>query len=119
MPSEQLLADMGAYNEELVKAGIMQAGEGLHPSSKGKRIHFKGGEKKVVDGPFPQTEELIAGFWLWQVDSMEEAIAWAKRCPATDDEVIEVRQVQEMSDFPQDVQDAAAGFDEMQHAARR
>src|SRR5690349_22892540 len=81
MPSEQLLAEMGQFNEELVKAGIMQAGEGLHPSRKGKRIRFSGGTKSVIDGPFTQTSELIAGFWIWKVASMDEAVAWARRCP--------------------------------------
>src|SRR5688572_25341314 len=81
MPSEQLLADMGKYNEELVKAGVMLAGEGLHPSSKGKRVQFSGSMRTVVDGPFSQTKELIAGFWLWQVKSMEEAVEWVRRCP--------------------------------------
>ena len=81
MPNEKLLAAMGKYNEELVKAGIMLAGEGLHPSSTGKRIKFSGNKRTVVDGPFTETRELIAGFWLWQVRSMEEAIEWARRCP--------------------------------------
>jgi hypothetical protein len=93
---------MGAYNEELVKAGIMQAGEGLHPSSKGKRIRFAGRQRVVVDGPFAETKELIAGFWLWNVRSMEEAVEWAKRCPnpMPDDEgVLEIRPVFEAEDF--------------------
>jgi hypothetical protein len=81
MPNEKLLAAMGKYNEELVKAGIMLAGEGLHPSSKGKRIKFSGSKRTVVDGPFTETKELIAGFWIWQVRSMEEAVEWARRCP--------------------------------------
>src|SRR5881396_1166203 len=81
MPSEQLLREMGQFNEELVKAGIMLAGEGLHPSSKGARIKFSGAKRSVVDGPFTETKELVAGFWLWQVKSMDEAIEWAKRCP--------------------------------------
>src|SRR4029453_5402774 len=81
MPSEKLLADMGKFNEELVKAGIMLAGEGLPPSSKGARIKFKGSKRTVVDGPFAETKELVAGFWLWQCKSMEEAIEWVKRCP--------------------------------------
>ena len=102
MPSEQLLTDMGKFNEELVKAGVMLAGEGLHPSSKGKRVRFSGGKRTVIDGPFAETKELIAGFWLWQVKSMEEAVEWLKRCPApfpdTDAEV-EIRQVFEAEDF--------------------
>src|SRR3954452_20475261 len=81
MPSEQLLTEMGAYNEDLVKAGIMLAGEGLHPSSKGKRVLFSGTNRSVTDGPFAETKELIAGFWLWQVKSMDEAVEWVKRCP--------------------------------------
>ena len=81
MPSEQLLSEMGQYNEELVKAGIMLAGEGLHPSSKGKRVRFSGSNRTVIDGPFAETKELIAGFWLWQVKSMDEAVEWLKRCP--------------------------------------
>src|SRR5688572_25149434 len=81
MPSEELLAKMGSYNEELVKAGIMLGGEGLHPSAKGKRIAFSGGKRSVVDGPFAETKELIAGYWVWQVKSMEEAVEWARRCP--------------------------------------
>jgi hypothetical protein len=102
MPSEQLFAEMGKYNEELVKAGIMLAGEGLHPSSKGKRIHFSGSKRSVVDGPFPEAKELIAGFWLWQVKSIEEAVEWARRCPnpMPDDEgVLEIRPVYEAEDF--------------------
>ena len=81
MPSEQLLAAMGQYNEELVNAGVMLAGEGLHPSAKGKRVRFSGEQRTVIDGPFAETKELIAGFWLWQVRSLDEAIAWIKRCP--------------------------------------
>ena len=81
MPSEKLLAEMGKYNEELVKAGVMLAGEGLHPSSKGKRIDFSGGKKTILDGPFVETKELIAGFWLWQVKNIGEALEWARRCP--------------------------------------
>ena len=101
MPSEQLLTEMGAYNEELVKAGIMLAGEGLHPSSKGARVEFKGAERSVADGPFAETKELVAGYWLWQVRSMDEAIEWVKRCPnpMMEDSVIEIRQVFEMDDF--------------------
>ena len=99
MPSEQLLTDMGNYNEELVKAGIMLAGEGLHPSSKGKRVRFSGDKKTtVIDGPFAETKELIAGFWMWQVKSMEEAIEWIKRAPFQDTE-IELRPVFETEDF--------------------
>jgi hypothetical protein len=102
MPGEKLLAEMGAYNEELVKAGIMLAGEGLHPSSKGKRIQLAGGKRSVVDGPFAETKELVAGFWLWQVKSMDEAVEWARRCPDPmpgEDATIELRPVFEASDF--------------------
>ena len=101
MPSEKLLAEMGKFNEELVKAGVMQAGEGLQPSSKGARVQFSGDKRTVVDGPFSETKELIAGFWLWQVKSKEEAIEWVKRCPnPTGDECeIEIRQIFEAEDF--------------------
>jgi hypothetical protein len=98
MPSEQLLTDMGKYNEELVKAGIMLAGEGLHPTTKGARIKFSEGKTSVTDGPFTETKELVAGFWLWQVKSKQEAIEWARRCPLKDGE-LEIRQVFEMDDF--------------------
>ena len=101
MPSEEMFAAMGNYNEELVKAGIMLAGEGLHPSSKGYRIAFSGDKRTVIDGPFAETKELVAGFWLWQVKSMEEAIEWVKRCPnpMPGDSEIEIRRVFEMEDF--------------------
>jgi hypothetical protein len=101
MPSEELLTAMGKYNEELVKAGVMLAGEGLHPSARGARIHFSGAERTVVDGPFAETKELIAGFWLWQVKSKEEAIEWVKRCPnpLEGESEIELRQVFEADDF--------------------
>src|SRR5215831_8637717 len=102
MPSQKLLADMGKFNEELVKAGVMLAGEGLHPSSKGARVRFSGGKRTVIDGPFAETKELIAGFWLWNVKSKEEAIEWVKRCPDPmpgEDSEIEIRQVFESEDF--------------------
>ena len=101
MPSEELLAAMGKFNEELVKAGIMLAGEGLHPSSKGVRVRFSGSERQVIDGPFAETKELVAGFWLWQVRSMDEAIEWVKRCPnpMSVDSEIEIRPVFEADDF--------------------
>jgi hypothetical protein len=98
MPSEKLLTDMGKYNEELVNAGIMLAGEGLHPSSKGARVKFSDGKTTVTDGPFTEAKELIAGFWLWQVKSKEEAIEWLKRAPFEDTE-IEIRQIFEAEDF--------------------
>ena len=102
MPSEKLLADMGKFNEELVKAGVMLAGDGLHPSSKGKRVRFSGGKKSVIDGPFAETKELVAGFWLWQVKSMEEAVEWARRCPNPmpgEEGELEIRPVFEAEDF--------------------
>ena len=101
MPSEELLAEMGNYNEELVNAGIMLGGEGLHPSSKGVRVMFSGDDRSVVDGPFAETKELIAGYWLWEVKSMDEAIEWAKRCPnpTGDESVLEIRPVFEADDF--------------------
>jgi hypothetical protein len=101
LPDEKLLTEMGKFNEELVKAGVMLAGEGLHPSSKGARVRFSGGKRTVIDGPFTETKELIAGFWLWQVKSKAEAIEWVKRCPnpLEGDAEIEIRQVFEASDF--------------------
>ncbi len=101
LPDEQLLTEMGKYNEELVKAGVMLAGEGLHPSSKGARVQFSGGKQIVIDGPFAEAKELIAGFWLWQVESKEEAIEWVKRCPNPMgvEAEIEIRQVFEAEDF--------------------
>jgi hypothetical protein len=101
MPSKELLAEMGKYNEELARAGVLLAGEGLHPTSKGARVKFSGAQRTVIDGPFAETKELIAGFWLWQVKSKEEAIEWVKRCPMphnTETE-IEIRQVFEAEDF--------------------
>lgn len=102
MPSTELLAAMGKYNEELVKAGVMLAGEGLAASSKGARVKFSGKERSVIDGPFPETKELVAGFWLWQVDSKEQAIAWLKRAPFEEGEV-EIRQVMEAEDFGEEL----------------
>ena len=101
LPDPQLLLDMGKYNEELVKAGVLLAAEGLHPSSKGVRVKFSGKSRTVTDGPFSETKELIAGFWIWQVKSLEEAIEWVKRCPNphNSDSEIEIRQVFEMEDF--------------------
>jgi hypothetical protein len=101
LPSEQLLADMGRFNEELVRAGVMQAGEGLHPSAKGARVRFSGRERTVIDGPFAETKELVAGFWLWNCASLQEAIAWVKRCPnpMAGESEIEIRQVFEADDF--------------------
>ena len=102
LPDEKLLTEMGQYNEELVKAGVMLAGDGLYPSSKGKRVRFSGEKVSVIDGPFAETKELIAGFWMWQVKSMDEAVEWLKRCPSpanAPDGEIEIRQVFEMEDF--------------------
>lgn len=101
MPSTELMAAMGQFNEELVKAGVMLAGEGLHPSARGKRVHFSGAQRSVVDGPFAETKELVAGFWLWQVASMDEAVAWVRRCPnpMMEDSDIEIRPVFEAADF--------------------
>jgi hypothetical protein len=101
MPSERLLTEMGNFNEELVKAGVMLAGEGLHPSSKGKRVRFSGDRRTVIDGPFTESKELIAGFWLWQVKSMEEAVEWVKRIPNPDgiEDEVEIRPVFEAEDF--------------------
>lgn len=99
MPSREILTAMGKFNEELVKAGVMLAGEGLHPTSKGKRVKFQGGKHTITDGPFTESKELIAGFWLWQVRSMEEAIEWLKRSPFDGGTEIEVRQVFEAEDF--------------------
>ena len=101
MPSERLLTEMGRYNEELVQAGIILAGEGLHPSRKGRRVRFEGASRAVIDGPFAETKDLIAGFWLWQVRSMEEAVEWVRRCPNPHEEVceIEIRPVFEADDF--------------------
>jgi hypothetical protein len=99
MPTETLLTDMGKYNEELVKAGVMQAGEGLHPSSKGKRVRFSGADRTVIDGPFAETKELIAGFWIWKVKSMDEAVSWLKRAPFDGGTEIEIRPIFEAEDF--------------------
>src|ERR1700748_3490832 len=113
MPSAEAVATMMKYNEQLHKAGVLLALDGLHPPSTGARVTFSGGKAKVTDGPFTEAKEVGGGYWMIQVKSREEAIEWAKRCPG-DDCTIEVRQVQEMADFPPDVQQAAAGFSEMQ-----
>ena len=99
LPDEKLLTEMGKYNEELAKAGVLLAGEGLHPSSKGARARFSGGKQTVIDGPFTEAKDLVAGFWLWQVKSKKEAIEWVKRAPFGDDAEIEIRQVFEAEDF--------------------
>jgi hypothetical protein len=112
-PDAKAVAAMMKYNESLQKAGVLLALDGLHPPSVGARVSFSGGKPKVTDGPFAEAKEVIGGYWMIQVKSKEEAIEWASRCPASDNEVIEVRQVQEFSDFPADVQEAAAGFKEL------
>jgi hypothetical protein len=123
--TKETFAAMGKFNEELVRAGVMLAGEGLQPSSKGKRVRFSGKQRTVIDGPFAETKELIAGFWLWQVKSIEEAVEWLKRAPFDGGTEVEIRQVYEMSDFPADVlppEDAAreqALRDELQKKAAK
>lgn len=116
MPPAEAVAVMMKYNEELKRAGVLLSLEGLHPPSMGARVSFATGKPVVTDGPFPETKEVVGGFWMIQVNSREEAIAWASRCPAGPNEVIEVRQVQEMADFPEDVQKAAAAFQELQNS---
>ena len=119
MPDPNSVAAMMKYNESLQKAGVLLTLDGLHPPSMGARVSFSGGKPKVTDGPFAETKEVIGGYWMIQVKSKQEAIEWASRCPASDNEVIEVRPVQECTDFPADVQEAAAGFSEMQAPAER
>ena len=116
LPDEKLLADMGKFNEELAKAGVLLAGEGLQPSSKGARVRFSGAKRTVIDGPFAETKELVAGFWLWQVKSKEEAIEWVKRCPnpSPGESEIEIRQVFEAEDFgPEFTPEARAAEERM------
>jgi hypothetical protein len=119
MPDAKAVSAMMKYNESLQKAGVLLALDGLHPPSMGARVSFSGGKPKVTDGPFAEAKEVLGGYWMIQVKSKEEAIEWASRCPASDNEVIEVRQVQEMSDFPPDVQKAAAKYPEMQSGPRK
>jgi hypothetical protein len=114
MPDAKAVEAMMKYNESLQKAGVLLALDGLHPPSMGARVTFAGGKPTVTDGPFAEAKEVLGGYWMIQVKSKEEAIEWARRCPASNNEIIEIRQVQEMSDFPEDVQKAAAGFEEMQ-----
>ena len=114
VPDAQAVARMMKYNESLQKAGVLLALDGLHPPSTGARVTFPGGKAVVKDGPFAEAKEVVGGYWMIQVASREEAIEWAKRCPGGENEMIEVRQVQEMSDFPDDVRRAASGFEEMQ-----
>jgi len=117
MPDAKAVEAMMKYNEALQRAGVLLALDGLHPPSMGARVTFPGGKPTVMDGPFPEAKEVLGGYWMIQVKSKEEAIEWAKRCPASENEMIEIRQVQEMADFPPDVQQAAAGFEEMQQKA--
>jgi hypothetical protein len=114
VPDAKRVEAMMKYNESLQQAGVLLALDGLHPPSMGARVTFPGGKAKVMDGPFSEAKEVLGGYWMIQVRSREEAIAWATRCPGSEDETIEIRQVQEMSDFPPDVQKAAEGFAEMQ-----
>lgn len=113
VPDVQAVERMMKYNEELAKAGVLLSLDGLHPPSAGVRVSYQGGRARVTDGPFAEAKECVGGYWMIQVKSKEEAVEWAKRAPMGDDEIIEVRQVQEMSDFPPDVQAAAAGFEEL------
>jgi hypothetical protein len=114
MPDAKAVAAMMKYNESLQKAGVLLALDGLHPLSMGARVSFSGGKPKVTDGPFTEAKEVLGGYWMIQVKSKEEAVEWASRCPASDNEVIEVRQVQEFWEFPADVQEAAAKFPDLQ-----
>jgi hypothetical protein len=114
LPEAKAVEAMMKYNEELQKSGVLLSCEGLHPPSMGARVSFAGGKPKVTDGPFAEATEVLGGYWMIQVKSKEEAIQWAIRCPGSENEVIEIRQVQEMADFPADVQKAAEGFQEMQ-----
>jgi hypothetical protein len=117
MPDAKAVAAMMEYNKSLQKAGVLLALDGLHPPSAGARVTFSGGKAKVTDGPFAEAKEVVGGYWMIQVKSKEEAIEWASRCPASDNETIEVRQVQEFADFPADIQKAAAGFEDIQSKA--
>ena len=119
MPDAKAVEAMMKYNESLQKAGVLLTLDGLHPPSMGARVTFSGGKPKVVEGPFAETRETLGGYWIIQVNSKEEAIEWASRCPASDNEIIEVRQVQEFSEFPADVQAAAAGFPELRAHKKR
>ena len=118
MPEVDRVAEMMKYNETLRQAGVLLSLDGLHPPSMGARVHFKGGKPTVIDGPFAETREVLGGYWMIRVDSRAEAVAWASRCPASDNEVIEIRQVQEFEDFPADVQAVAGPFAEMQAGTR-
>jgi hypothetical protein len=119
MPSAEAVAAMMKYNQELKEAGVLITLDGLHPPSAGARVSFAGGKPVVTDGPFAESKEVLGGYWMIDVASRDEAIAWARQCPASDNEIIEIRQVQEMADFPDDVREAAAGFAELQQAGGR
>ena len=120
VPKAEDVAEMMKYNEALQKAGVLLALDGLHPPSMGARVAFEGGKRRVIDGPFAEAKEVVGGYWMIQVKSKEEAVEWALRCPDLgSDGVIEIRQVQEMGDFPSDVKEAMSGFDEMHQAARQ
>ena len=119
MPDAKAVEAMMKYNEALQKAGVLVALDGLHPPSMGARVSFEGGKPRVTDGPFAEAKEVLGGYWMIRVKSKEEAIEWAKRCPGSPNEVIEIRQVQELEDFPEDVKKAAAGFSELQAATRK
>lgn len=118
MPDPRAVEAMMKYNQELQKAGVLLALDGLHPPSMGARVSFAGGKPTVTDGPFAEAKEVLGGYWMIQVKSKEEAIEWAKRCPASANEILEIRQVQEFADFPADIQKAAAGFPEIQAKSR-
>ncbi|MDD5323338.1 MAG: YciI family protein [Methylococcales bacterium] len=119
MPDAKAVAAMMEYNKALKEAGVLLTLDGLHPPSMGVRVTFSGGKPQVTDGPFVEAKEVLGGYWMIQVKSKKEAIEWATRCPASDNEIIEIRQVQEFSDFPADVQEAAAGFSEMQNLSEK
>src|SRR5499427_4048309 len=119
MPSAEAVAAMMKYNEALKEAGVLVTLDGLHPPSMGARVSFEGGKAVVTDGPFAESKEVLGGYWMIDVKSLAEAIAWAKRCPASNNEIIEIRRVQEMADFPTDVREAARGFAELQGKAAR
>lgn len=119
MPPADAVAAMMRYNETLKEAGVLITLDGLHPPSMGARVSFPGGKPIVTDGPLTESTEVLGGYWMIEVASLQEAIAWAKKCPASNNEVIEIRQVQEMADFPPDVQEAASGFTELQRASSR
>lgn len=119
VPDAEAVGSMMKYNKSLQEAGVLLALDGLHPPSMGARVSFSGGKPTVTDGPYIESKEVLGGYWIIDVNSKEDAVEWASRCPASDNEVIEIRQVQEMSDFPEDVQQAASGFDEMQAESQR